>query len=338
MSWDVKEYRRNIKTLWKRYNESTSYQEKSRILNNIQRIADLICGLEFEKHDNLLLPDNYDFEQIIAEEANAKEMITAQIINSIGCTLAVPYLTKFTKDLRGFDGVDSITFAEDHEPMLSTKDLRDLTRAFFAQTTEEIYKYYQMFPDKKIVFNTDRAAGNGYTFFNPGVNKSYVDIGIAGDRRRALQAMAHERGHVIGILIDIAIVDDASLYSEVEGLFFQLIGEDFFAKELNDNAFDRFRLEKLLEYYQNTSKLLRCRNVALRTLDELGMRKNPYTAFHFYSDGADFKELDMDDIRKDVFSYLVALELREVYLQDKELAFELLKQIVRPDKERTEFQ
>jgi hypothetical protein len=81
-------------------------------------------------------------------------------------------------------------------------------------------------------------------------------------------------------------------------------------KKVNDDTFKKlYKLDNPYHYYGEISK------------------KVPY-----------YKNVDVDDKMKYLFSYLVALELYELYKEDKDLALYKLKEIVRPNSRKSEYQ
>ena len=338
MGWTITNIRRDLSTLRKRYRESSDLKEKEIILKQIRSLMRHACDIEFSRHSKpVKISEIQDVNDIMSNEKNSEMELTEAMLYVAEYELFYPYLRRLVKVLKDIENIDSFVFEEDSY-RLSNKEILELTHDFFKFTTDEIYRYYSKINSKQIRFNTDMVAGEGYTYFVPGLNKAYIDVGVCGDKRRTLNTLTHESGHVIGTFINNKRLDNTDFFFEIESLFFQYISEEYFANVLEDNTFIHFGAQRMLEYYRDVSRLLRFKEAAKKTFDGMIRGENPYTLFEEYSDGEDFSNLDVDSVVRYTISSLVAEELKEVYDQDKRAAFDLLKQIVRSNKKRTELQ
>ena len=97
--------------------------------------------------------------------------------------------------------------------------------------------------------------------------------------------------------------------------------------------------KRLFEYYDLSKKMIAMKDVVDNTFENLNKVENPYKYYSNLSKSTkDYGDTDVPDNMKYIIGYITALELFEVYKQDKELAIDLLKRIIVKDDSKTEYQ
>ena len=330
MSWSINDFRRDLATLKRKYNEASTFEEKEEVLFDMLEVINLISAFEFDRHTNVVITENPSEDNELLEAAQGVQGELMDYIESVfRYDFYYPFLSIFRRELKLLDGVDKVQFRTCPEPEITRNDVLDLIDDFFKHTTKEIYRYYSMFDNSKINFREDRSVEQAFTYYSPGVNHSYFNVGVVGDKRMMLHTIAHERGHLIGLQINNNRTRDNDFLLEIESIFFELIAEDYFADTLKDNIFNIYQARRMLIYYKVADRLLKCRDAALKTFNHMNSKNSPFLLFEKYSNGEDLHGiLTFKDMRY-TMSYLIALELQEIYQQDRKAAFGLLKKMVR---------
>ncbi len=338
MGWSINDFRRDFKELKKKYRECDNVVEKEKIINQMMTLCSAITFFEYDIHSDYdLITDDSGNLKIVNNTIEEEKELSTYFVNNIKFDMYHPFFYKFRKELNCLKDVDEFSF-KNNEVQLNRKDVIELINEFFKHTNKEMYEYYLKFDKRKINYLKNESVDKGITYASPGVNRFYINVGEDGDKRRQLKTLIHERGHVIGQMINSDRSENKDFFSEIEGLFFELIAGDYFAKELNDTSFYNYQLNDTLMFYKAANKVLRCKEVSSKTFNNMSKTKSPFDLFKEYSKGEDLSRIDIPKDTRYVFSYLVALELREVYYKDKDMAFDLLKRIIGKNEEKTEYQ
>ena len=246
--------------------------------------------------------------------------------------------------------VDNFSFQSPIVPWnlnLSEQDMIELIQEFFNSTPKEIKEIYDEINKRKKRIRFEKSEeyeSQGRMVFVPKLNKPYITVGHAVNKPSILQSFAHEEGHSIGsILNPERYTDDKhSLFQEIESTFFELLGIDFFSQELNHEEMKKRLFYKMQSIFFNAEEIL-----LERKLSEIGFSQN-----HPNEDNFSLEDNDMIFTLQDIanggcsfekniiylISYIIAIELFELYKENKEQAIERLKKIVQREKGESEYQ
>jgi hypothetical protein len=95
--------------------------------------------------------------------------------------------------------------------------------------------------------------------------------------------------------------------------------------------------DRLYDYYSDAKGIIANRDILDELFTKLNKVSDPYQFYSFLADNnPEYKEVDIPEKNKYLFGYLIAVELFEIYKEDKEMAIELLKRIICKDDKKTE--
>ncbi len=224
---------------------------------------------------------------------------------------------------------------------LSEDDIVGLVHDLFKSTNKEIFNYYLEFEknkDKILNFNPNKDASDGTSYNFPLINSRYIEVGTDGKCEYSLETLTHELGHFIGASINPRRYASKDKLSEIESLFFELVGNHYYNKVLGTEFYIDRIIENLYNYYEDSKLLGAYRSVVNGTYDKMNSVKDPYAYYkNLAKKNRDYKNIDYEEKFKYTFGYICAVELFEVYKEDKELALHLLKEIIKPNDKKTEF-
>ena len=337
MSWSIKDFRRDLVVL-KRWLEVTDdYQEKDALINEMMALYQHIAEMELSKSHIYLNVPTVGIIEAPSEDQIEEEELTCNMILIPKFKLVYPHLGVFKNKLRVLDGINGVVVPEKNTN-LKKSDVIELVDEFYKSITKEIYNHYKKFNKNFIKFDPRKDVDDGSIYSFPILNKKYIEVGTKGDKRKMLHTLAHECGHAVGDFINPERVMNDDFFDEIESLFFELIGEDFFSKELNDNAFKDYQRSTMYGFYQNTKDTLSYKNAISKVFNNMGGNKKPLDLLDEYLDRDGVEDVDIEGNVKYIFSYIIALELYETYRQDKEQAIYLLKKLIKTDENKTEYQ
>lgn len=233
---------------------------------------------------------------------------------------------------------------ENKSLLLTQRDSIELIHEFFRTTPKEIFGIHNRLykREKYIRFGQCKSPETGgEMIFIPGVNKPYITINI-DQNSNLLASISHEEGHAIASLINPNRYqrDEHSFYSEIESLFFELIADDYFENELDSETFKNEKLNELLDYFVIAMMIIDQKNIA-----DIGFKQKNPTAKTIKIDRSilncdssiDIGACIIEEYMKYAISYIVAIELYELYKEDKEQAIEKLKNILNRNENDSEY-
>lgn len=236
--------------------------------------------------------------------------------------------------------------AKKQQVELSQDDIVELIHELFKSTNKEFYQMFlEMYKrnDKHIRFySSEPISSSGRMFFIPGLNKQYIEIARKSGHE-ALLTLAHEEGHAIASAMNQErYMGLDTTFCEIESTFFELLANDFFYDELKLEVFPQEMLNLLGKSYDTSNEILGTVNIARRlfsmnnpTLNEL--QKLDYDLAVRVENIICYDPSITSDVNY-VFSHIVAIELFELYKEDKDLALSILKEIIQRKKDQTEYQ
>ena len=247
--------------------------------------------------------------------------------------IIIPYIRKFLYTLDECDVDEEYRNIKRDKVEYDFKDLFDLTRAFYYSLDDnykELYKEFAREKRNRINFCVGDSK-NSISYIIPIINKFYLSIGASNDHRNITEAFIHEVGHVLVGKQNYKRYDSNDIYLEIESLFFEILADQFLRKEMKDPYYTDLEYKKAV-YYYTSANLLDIYHIAYNnTVNNIGKIKDPNEAFLEYArkEGLLYTTpINIDSGMKYLFSYICAIELVEIYKEDKNLALELLHNIV----------
>ena len=253
----------------------------------------------------------------------------------------IPFFRKFDQEIEYIP-----LFKEKLEKIkLTTKDLLEYTKDFYHNTDlelESIFNNIYSSNDLYVNFkkNTININGNvcyGYIF--PISNTKIIFSNITDNKTiSTLLTLIHEFAHMIAFYINDKHMKDINKmhFSEIEGLFMELVASNFIKRNLgydidllkvnartyNDHlTFNHYICTKLDIYNELSKNELNSKKAIKNYI--LGNHKLLRSDLSYIYYGI------IEDYAGDVISYLTAVEVYLIYLQDKKSAFEILKRIIK---------
>lgn len=326
--WDSKDLRKDLKELEKMFNKETNPKEKEIMSFYIWHTKNLIIDEELEAF-------NQESEESYLDYLSR----TVPLFE-----IYYPYITHYKKTVSKFLSNNYELYSEDTR-QLSHDAIIELVHEFFKSTNFNIYnKFLEIYKRKhKLIrfLNDDELEGK--MIFVPGVNKPYISLtNNTSNYKEALINTTHELVHGITALINPErYVSNDCFYSEIETTFFELIANDYFSNQLNDRGFYDYERKRIEAEYYIADEILEYKNLVDRRFilgnpseDEfLEMVSNNYQKQLLITNPETNFEIDI----KYLFSYIVAIELYELYKKDKNSAFEVLNEIIAKSKYESEY-
>ena len=328
MGWTTGDLRDDLEVLKNMYKSTNDSKTKEKLVSAIHGVMKTIAEIEIEDGKPYSM---YDF-WLLMEQMPRFEMY-------------LPEIKHFHNVFNSQEHrLPDDAFLNIPKSSLTNKDVDNLLRGFYSTMPNKYNRTFLMHynqKDRYLNYAKGIEGTEGITYMIPVLNKEYISIGADGDKREQLVTLTHEYGHQIAHKLRDGRYCSDDFYVEIESIFFQLLGEDYYAKETNDPLF-KTKLQYHPQYYVNNSKeVLSYKRVIDKTFANMTSADDAYELCDKYlaKEGFDPEEvqIEADDIMKYTYSYLVAVELFEIYQDDKELAFNLLEKIVKRGKRTSEY-
>jgi len=229
---------------------------------------------------------------------------------------------------------------------INSDDILTLTHDFYKKKLNSYFfnHFMKNFSKRRdhIIFknNSDDYAFNGKTIPLPSLGEAYIEI-FRNHTLEDVLTTIHEYSHANSILINPHhLIEQKTSFTEIDSIFMELIGADFLNKELNTQKGSMLHVNTLNEYsilgemYVKLINLIKVEKYA----------QNGYTNNKILKQTANnnlnMKPQLVEDLLQNadmfssiyVTSYLFAIELYNIYKEDKEKALYLLKKIILLDK------
>lgn len=215
---------------------------------------------------------------------------------------------------------------------ISLNDMIDLVYLLFQELGGNFFQVFKRIYNEKLnqidVCQIEEELF-GIMHYLPILNKTIIRLSNNTNQIERLITLAHEEGHAVAALMNPKrYTSSNTLFREVESIFVELIGRDYFAQKTGNQIFLESQFENLAYFYQISKKILKekemyddymslaesekLRKENNRLLSYIQKRKSSSTSLLFDS----------------LFSYIVAIELYEIYRIDKKESLEKLKAII----------
>lgn len=332
--WDKCDIKKDLEKLEYVYENSKDAKEKNEIIKAIKVVEEVMSDIVSNTSDSEKELDFQESLDLLSSTAPMFEFV-------------YPYLKKFLRILENdvLEGNFLTSFDDKSSNMFFTEDeMFGLVHDFFKETNKKIYKAFLSLYNnryKTVRFSEELCDfANGYSYFLPYLNKGYIDVlNSKQDFSGGILTLVHECAHVTSAIINPNRYGlECSFFNEIETVFMELISSDYFWETLHSIEFLKTSKDKLEHYYFVADDVMdRKKIVDIR----LSMGNPSYKEFKNCMDDEFYKALltveplrNLDIDVKYLFSYIVAVELYEVYRKDKDLAFRLLDTIIKADNEK----
>ena len=331
MTWDSKDLREDLDKLRSMYRKEKDISKKERLIEVIHSLMLDICEYEIG-----------EVSYIDGEIDNS----TLLFNSTPKFTMYYPTIYKFINALNNTDYDypfgDGYVFGSNEE--LTQDDMFMLIHDFYKSCGKKIYNYYSKMEkeqDKYLNLRNDMGSGEGITYSVPILNKRYIEIGINGNYKDSLSTLTHEYGHGIATFMNPYRYISNDFFIEIESLFFEYIGLDYYYRETNDPFYRNYLEDMINNNYWKANNIVAMKRVSDKTFNNMKDDKTSEKLCNRYlhKEGFDVNDItiDLDTSMKYLFSYIVAVELFEIYKEDKCLAFDLLERIVNRDSTLSEY-
>jgi len=326
MGWTTKDMREDLKELRKMYHQEKDSDKKEEILKDINTLIGNIVDYELVLDDVTQNAEDGPLELFAAAPMYARYFPT--VYKFINLVESLPYDYYLDTEV-SYDPLASI----------SKRDLFDILHEFFNSCGTKVAKYYNELEkenDKYLIFDNERLSCSGNTYVVPRLGHRYIWIGTDGNPKNIPITMAHEYGHCIASKMYEHRYSDEKLFHEIESTFFELLCEDYMYNEMNDPFYKKCLEEDVSAYYWSAKTATLYKRtfdyVFNNMSDDDSAKKyfNRYAKKHYGNTMIGDKKIviDLDSAMNYLFGYLCAVELFEIYKEDKELAIDLLEKIV----------
>jgi hypothetical protein len=326
MSWGIGNLTRDLKKLKTLYNKETDLNKKYELSTYIYSLEEIISNFTFDNKTKIINQGNYF--KTLSSLPNYR--------------VYLPYVYDFICKLDSYK-IDEEEIVRVNNSDYTEKDMYDLSREFYKQVGGKFFTAYKEFDKEKknrINFcNFDSV--DSTTYYIPGINSFYINLGALNDDRDFIEAFIHEAGHIISAKINNKRYNSNNIFTEIESLFFEILADDFLYKETGDIYFKDMEKDKVDKYYYEGNIIDIMYNAYETIIDNAKDIDDPNKLFDDICNDEGLikaEEVNVDIVMKYVFSYICALELVEIYKQDKEKALHLLDNIISDNRNITEYE
>ena len=236
-----------------------------------------------------------------------------------------------------------ITYEEQKTMNLKTDDILTIVHDFYKSLNPYFFKIFmKVFKQRKNNLKTfnkeDTTPFMGCSYMLPYLNETYIAIARTYDIEDII-TFAHEYMHTINYSINPrgAYEKNKSYFFEIDTLFIELIITDYLRNLFKNNEADKANLITHLEYcnqviyssiiytltdYEKTNNTQLQSNKQMKELikNTFGIKENIFEEI--------FQTSDTEIIIKYIISYMFAIELYLLYLNDKDKSLYILKKII----------
>lgn len=327
MAWTKEELLSDLRKVGSLYNEEQDPRKKEELSNFLAHMYDIVADFYYED------PITVHNEQLFFNALYALPKYD----------IYLPYINDFLIIAEEND-IDFDHQVKADSPGLYSKPLvYDLSRKFYESVGGKTYQSFLEFDKVRdhFVDFCDAVPSDSATFCVHPLNKYYINVGNRGDARYVLEAYIHELAHVITCMQHHDRYYSTDHFTEIESLFYEILADQFLREETGDEYFSELEKFKLSRYYK-LGRVLDIYGYALgdimSRIDKVEKPNKEFLKICRKEGYSNPEKHDIDKTFKYVVSYICAVELAEIYKQDKETALHLLDTIVTKDNNKTEFE
>jgi hypothetical protein len=346
MSWTTNDLRNVLKKYEDLYELEKDPFKKEMLLDYISNLKYSIAIEELTLYERMNIKDSDDEketdndQELDLDNCTCFGELTHNMYDITKFRCYYPYVEEFKNKLSLLLKYKDYKFNCESTLKLSHDEMLDIVHEVFKNSTKEIFDIVTNLEKEKnrIKFDETMDAYDGSSFAFPIVGERFIVVGVDGNTENTLDTLFHEIGHYIGSIFNEFRQGDKDVYVEIESMFFQLVGLDYASKELNNEYLRNIMIETLYDYYNASRHVITFRDINEDTFEHMNKVSNPYAYYSsLINSTSNYKNIDFPEKTKYLMGYICAVELFEVYKQDKELAIDLLKRIIKEDEKITEY-
>ncbi len=348
MAWTTMNLREDLKKLEEELKKSTDYKDRELIVYSMEALREKIAVRELQEYARRVVSNFSEDTVIDFSELEENEDLTyfdkyISDLNEVSANrLLYPSVEEYVRS------VNPILKNNEHTEVdtgryLSQKDTIMLCNDFYRTFNNDIYDiFFKLLKNKEKMIKfeptLDTYEGN---FINiRRIGSSYLEIGSSGDNKEEmLNTLTHEAGHFIGANLSPKRYG-RDRFLEIESIFFELLGSDYYAKRLDSDYFrDRPKTKAVFHYNCGKNNIV-TKNAVDKTFDKLPTVDNPYSYYtSLVKDRNEYlQSLNINNSMTYLYSYLIAVEIYELYKEDPDKAIYTLKKITSYDRGKPELQ
>ena len=328
MSWSSLDLREDLKVLDELYNKETSTKEKEHILKVKNSLIKTIAELE-------LGDINYKYGS----------NIWALIRDVPSFQMYYPTVKEFVKTLENNPrGIKIPRLPNKSSYKLPLEDICDLVYDYYKSMPKSMSNRFEKIQKDNRTFITLEPtieSHEGITYHIPILDKRYVSIGSKGDSRELLNSLTHEFGHIITCNINGNRYISDDFFTEIESIFFELLGLDYYYNKTGDKFYLKRMNYKIDYFYEQAMEMIKYENVYNKVFNGMtdGESAQSICDETLKKEGFRPKRLNIetDEIMLYLFGYICAIELFETYKEDPEKGLDLYRKIIKKKKNQTEY-
>ena len=340
--WNEKTLNNDLKRLRVLYNKEKNPTKKFEFSNYIQLVEEMITNyMNYKKQFELAKMTGGD-EVVLETPEYGGGLFQENRYIIPAYKVYIPHVRKFIREVFPYaDMLDDIEKTESKN--FGFKELLELTESFYGKVGGDYYKKYkEIAMDKRRWINfEDCSAVRSETYFIPGLNKYYMNLGIDDNDDEILEAYIHEVGHIIAGKMNNRRYNSSDYIYEIESLFFEIIADRFLRKECDDPYFTYLEKSKLSENYQK-GQIIDIYDIAYNeVIKNITKINNPDKVFEGVAKDEgliSFDNISFAVCARYAISYICAIELAMIFEEDKERALALLQNIITEDKTVSEYE
>ncbi len=325
-NWTIEDIQKDIDYLDEKARKEKDLFKKDKLYQFLENAIYILLQLHLNDIDDIIEDtDIKSFENLIEYyELVPKFELYYPFIEQF-VKLLKPVISKYNIYNNNIDSQSLSVFSYNH--------LMELCKTFYQSTDDEFTNYFEKLysTNNHIRFkvnNLDITDSCVYNVF--GLKKSYINIDhyFNENYTEILGSIVHEEAHAISFLINENRYWGNAIFCEIEAIFFELIANDFFTEQLDNNNFMIQSLNRLINEYYNGINLLKVKEL----IHSININKiSPNLSLKFEYVG------DISELVSYVFSCIVAIELCEIYHNDKKEALTILKKIINLKNDESEY-
>ena len=326
MAWDVNDSRNDLVRLKQLFNKEKDIEKKNELNTYIYVLEETIAYYSFTNKARVVGQSNFN----------------RTLFSLPKYRMYLPHIKEFISILDNY----KIDVGEEHKISkddYTEKDMYNLTTGFYKQIGGKTFEKYQEIDYEKAgrINFTNESSDFSRTYVIPVLDKFYINLGAKSDERDIIEAYIHEIGHIITFKQNNKRYHSRDMFVEIESLFYEILGDDYLSTKTGDIYFKDLEKERVDSYY-NKGNIIDIMNIAYNTVMDNSLHlKKPDKAFNTLCRAEGLVKpgkVDIDTTMKYLFSFICAVELVEIYKEDKEKALYLLNNIISENKNIEEYE
>lgn len=312
------------------------------IIEKLNLIEKLISVEKDNDRLCLLQRDYYNLQKIIEDEYNNEHHNKTKLLDSYNDIKETLQPIEFLwEDFKIFDNTinKKLKIPKLKRNSLSKEDLLTITHDFYKSLNKYFYgnfmkNFYRR--NDHIIFQSYSNNICGETIGIPSLKESFIRI-YRDYNNEDILTTVHEYSHATSLSINPNhLTESKTLYTEIDTIFMELVASEYISKLFKDNSSTIFNASKLNEYSSYAEDI----SIMIKTIESEKYAENGYsnnkTLKKIAAEVLDFVPDIIDDVIGEpnldniiyLTSYMFALELFNLYNEDKEKALYILKRII----------